>query len=58
MIEPRTAAALADLPWVPIAAEALDLAPLAVVERALAALAERGAVTRDGDVFFTTVPHE
>ena len=58
MIEPRSAAALAQLPWVPIAGAALDLPPLAVVERALAALAERGAVTRDGDVFSTTVPHE
>ena len=58
MIEPRPAATLAQLPWVPIAGAALDLPPLAVVERALAALAERGAVTRDGDVFSTTVPHE
>ena len=58
MIEPRSAATLAQLPWVPIAGAALDLPPLAVVERALAALAERGAVTRDGDVFSTTVPHE
>jgi glyoxylase-like metal-dependent hydrolase (beta-lactamase superfamily II) len=58
MIQPQTAAQLAALPWVPIAGTALDLAPLAVVERALAALGERGAVTRDGDTFLTTVPHD
>ena len=58
MIEPRPPATLARLPWVPIAGAALDLPPLAVVERALSALAERGAVIRDGDVFSTTVPHE
>src|SRR3954454_5484224 len=58
MTQPRTAPQLAALPWVPIAGTALDLPPLAVVERALAALGERGAVTRDGDTFLTTVPHD
>src|SRR4051794_35276545 len=58
MIQPRTAEALARLPWVPIAGAALELPPLDVVERALAALRERGAVGHDGDVFFTTVPHD
>ena len=58
MITPRTAASLAALPWVPMAAAAVDLAPLALVERVLDGLGERGVVVRDGDVFDTTVPHE
>lgn len=58
MIAPRTAPELVALPWAPVAAAALDLTPAAVVERALAVLGERGAVTRDGDVYDTTVPHE
>jgi glyoxylase-like metal-dependent hydrolase (beta-lactamase superfamily II) len=60
MIAPRTAAALAALPWAPIAAAALGIAPLDLVRRVLDGLAERGAVVRDrdGDVFDTTVPHE
>jgi hypothetical protein len=41
-----------------VAADALGLTPLDVVERAADALAERGAVTRDGDTLVTTVPHE
>ena len=59
MIEPRDAAALAALPWVPTRPrQSVSLAPLELVERTLAGLAERGVVVRDGDVFDTTVPHE
>jgi hydroxyacylglutathione hydrolase len=58
MIEPRSAATLAALPWAPIAAAAVDLAPLTLVEQALRSLAERGAVVRDGGVFDTTIAHE
>jgi len=58
MIAPRDAAALAALPWAPVAADALELEPLAVVERALDGLAERGVVVRDGAVYDVTVPHE
>lgn len=58
MIEPRTARALASLPWAPMAAAALGLSPLALIERVLAGLGERGAVVRDGDLFDTTIPHE
>jgi glyoxylase-like metal-dependent hydrolase (beta-lactamase superfamily II) len=58
MIAPRTPAALVALPWPAVAADALGLTPLDVVERAADALAERGAVTRDGDTLVTTVPHE
>lgn len=58
MIEPRGAAALAALPWAPIAAGALDLTPLEVVERTLAGLCERGVVVRDGGTFDVTVPYE
>jgi hypothetical protein len=43
---------------VPIAGATLGLQPLTVIERALAALGERGAVRRERDTFFTTVPHE
>ena len=49
MIAPRTAASLAALPWVPMAAAAVDLSPLALVERVLDGLGERGVVVRDGD---------
>ncbi len=59
MIRPRDAAALASLPWVPSAAGAVSLAPLALVERTLAGLAERGVVVRDGDgTYDVTVPYE
>lgn len=58
MIEPRTAASLAALRWVPMAAAAVDLAPLELVARVLDGLRERGVVVRDGDVFDTTVAHE
>ena len=46
------------LPWVPSAAQAVSLAPLALVERTLAGLAERGVVVRDGDTYDVTVPYE
>jgi glyoxylase-like metal-dependent hydrolase (beta-lactamase superfamily II) len=58
MIEPRPARALAALPWAPIAAAAVDLEPLALVERAVAGLVERGVLVRDGEVFATTLEHE
>lgn len=58
MIQPRPAAALAALPWVPHAAAALGLPPALIVERALAALAERGVVVDEGGTFATTLPHE
>ncbi len=58
MIVPRTAASLAALPWVPMAASAVDLTPLELVARVLDGLSERGVVVRDGDLFDTTVPHE
>ena len=56
MIAARTAAALAALPWARVAADALDLTPLAVVERGLGALAERGVVVDEGGPFATTLP--
>jgi glyoxylase-like metal-dependent hydrolase (beta-lactamase superfamily II) len=58
MIRPRDAAQLAALPWVSPAARAVSLAPLALVERTLAGLAERGVVVRDGAVYDVTVPFE
>jgi glyoxylase-like metal-dependent hydrolase (beta-lactamase superfamily II) len=58
MIRPRTVAALTALPWVAPAADAVSLTPRQLVERALAALAERGVVVSDGDVFDVTVPYE
>lgn len=58
MIAPRTATAMAALPWPAVAADTLALTPLEVVERAADALAERGAVVRDGDTLVTTVVHE
>lgn len=58
MIEPRDAAALAALPWAPVAGAALDLVPRTVVERALGGLAERGVVVRDGDAYDVAVPRE
>jgi glyoxylase-like metal-dependent hydrolase (beta-lactamase superfamily II) len=58
MIVPRTAASLAALPWVPMAASAVDLTPLELISRVLDGLAERGVVVRDGDLFDTTVAHE
>ncbi len=58
MIEPQTASALAALPWAPFAAAALGVDTAAVVERALAGLAERGAVVEADGVFDTTIAHE
>jgi hypothetical protein len=58
MIAPRSAPSLAALPWAPMAAAAVDLTPLTLIERVLDGLAERGAVVRDGDLFDTTVAHE
>jgi glyoxylase-like metal-dependent hydrolase (beta-lactamase superfamily II) len=58
MIRPRTPAALAALLWPTVAAVALGLTPLEVIERAAGALAERGAVIHDGDTLVTTVAHE
>jgi glyoxylase-like metal-dependent hydrolase (beta-lactamase superfamily II) len=58
MIQPLTASALSALPWVPIAATALDLTPLDLVERTLAGLAERGVVVSDGGTYDVTVPYE
>jgi glyoxylase-like metal-dependent hydrolase (beta-lactamase superfamily II) len=58
MIRPLTAEALAALPWVPIAATALELTPHAVIERTVAGLAERGVVVSDGGTFDVTVPYE
>jgi len=58
MIEPRDAAALTALPWVRPAADAVSLAPLELVERTLAGLAERGVVVRDGATYDVTVPYE
>jgi glyoxylase-like metal-dependent hydrolase (beta-lactamase superfamily II) len=58
MIEPRPAVALAALPWAPIAAAAVDLTPLDVVQRALRGLAERGVVVENAGTFATTLPHE
>jgi glyoxylase-like metal-dependent hydrolase (beta-lactamase superfamily II) len=58
MIRPRGAAALAALPWVPEAARAVALAPPELIERALAGLAERGVVVRDGETYDVTVPYE
>jgi hypothetical protein len=58
MIAPRTVAALAALPWAPIAAASVGLEPLELVERALAELAERGVMVSDGGTYDTTVPHE
>ena len=58
MIQPLTASALSVLPWVPIAATALDLTPLHLVERTLAGLAERGVVVSDGGTYDVTVPYE
>ena len=58
MIEPRSAVAMAALPWAPIAAAAVDLAPLDVVQRALGGLAERGVVVENAGTFATTLPHE
>jgi hydroxyacylglutathione hydrolase len=58
MIRPRDAEALAALPWATPAAEAVSLTPLTLVERALAGLAERGVVVRDGGTYDVTVPYE
>jgi len=58
MIEPRSARALAALPWAPVAAAALSSEPLLVVDQALSGLAERGVVIRDGSAWATTLPHE
>lgn len=58
MIAPRTAGQLADLPWAPIAAEALGENALAIVDVALYGLEERGVVARAGSAWRTTLPHE
>jgi glyoxylase-like metal-dependent hydrolase (beta-lactamase superfamily II) len=58
MIRPRGAAELAALPWVPMAASAVSLEPLKVVERTLAGLRERGVVVCDGETYDVTVPYE
>jgi glyoxylase-like metal-dependent hydrolase (beta-lactamase superfamily II) len=58
MTEPRNARALASLPWAAMAASAVSLDPLALVERALGGLAERGAVVLDGAVWVCLLPHE
>jgi hypothetical protein len=58
MIQPLSTETLAVLPWVPIAATALDLTPLDLVERTLAGLAERGVVVSDGGTYDVTVPYE
>jgi glyoxylase-like metal-dependent hydrolase (beta-lactamase superfamily II) len=58
MIAPRDVSGLTALPWVPIAARALDLSPAAVVERTLAGLCERGVVVCDGGTYDVTVPYE
>ncbi|RKQ87239.1 glyoxylase-like metal-dependent hydrolase (beta-lactamase superfamily II) [Solirubrobacter pauli] len=58
MIEPRSAEALADLPWAPVAAEALGENARAIVDVALYGLEERGVVARRGETWVTTLPHE
>ncbi len=58
MIEPRSAETLAALPWAPVAADAVGLTPLAVVQRALGGLAERGVVVENAGTFATTLPHD
>jgi hypothetical protein len=58
MTAPRTGAELADLPWAPLAAEALDENALAIVDVALYGLEERGVVARRGALWATTLPHE
>jgi glyoxylase-like metal-dependent hydrolase (beta-lactamase superfamily II) len=58
MIEPRPASALAAMPWAESAASALGVLPLALVERALGGLAERGLVVSQGGRFDTTIGHE
>jgi glyoxylase-like metal-dependent hydrolase (beta-lactamase superfamily II) len=58
MIRPQDAAELAALPWAPEAAHAVSLTPLALIERTLAGLAERGIVVRNGAVYDVTVPYE
>lgn len=58
MIEPRRAEALADLPWAPIAAEALGESAHAIIDVALYGLEERGVVARNASTWMTTLPHE
>ncbi|MDA0180183.1 MBL fold metallo-hydrolase [Solirubrobacter phytolaccae] len=58
MITPLTGEQLADLPWAPIAAQALDEHERAIVDVALYGLEERGVVARRGDLWVTTLPHE
>jgi glyoxylase-like metal-dependent hydrolase (beta-lactamase superfamily II) len=58
MLQPRSAASLAALPWAPVAAAALGLEPSEVVARALAGLAERGVVVADDGAFATTLPND
>lgn len=58
MIEPRSGEALADLPWAPVAAEALGENARAIVDVALYGLEERGVVVRRGTSWATTLPHE
>jgi glyoxylase-like metal-dependent hydrolase (beta-lactamase superfamily II) len=58
MISPLPASALAAMPWAADAAAAVDLTPLALVERVLAGLMERGWVVEDGGMYDTEVVHE
>jgi glyoxylase-like metal-dependent hydrolase (beta-lactamase superfamily II) len=59
MIRPRDARALAALPWVAPAAQAVSLTPAELVERTLGGLAERGVVVRDGGgTYDVSVPYE
>jgi len=58
MTEPMTGEQLADLPWAPIAADALGENARAIVDVALLGLEERGVVTRRGSIWVTTLPHE
>jgi glyoxylase-like metal-dependent hydrolase (beta-lactamase superfamily II) len=58
MITPLSGEQLADLPWAPVAAEALGENARAIVDVALLGLEERGVVARRGPVWVTTLPHE
>lgn len=58
MIRPLSGAQLADLPWAPIAAEALSEDARAIVDVALYGLEERGVVARSEAGWITTLPHE
>ena len=58
MTRPRSAAALAALPWAAIAGAQVGLSARELVDRTLAGFVERGLVERDGDTFTVTLPHE